>query len=126
MIDKNRIKEIKEALEYCSNGCSGRDCPYSEHGRCVDDLQKEALNLINELENHVRELQDGIAKSMLGCEFLPECDSKKLKQFAERLKELLEEKEYKSGRTAHMMWTDTAKDCVNKALEEIEHDTRSD
>lgn len=46
---------------------------------CYEDLKKA--------EKRIAELENGIAKSMLGCEFLPDCTNEKLKQFAERLKE---------------------------------------
>lgn len=39
-----------------------------------------------QLKDRIAELENGIAKSMLGCEFLPECNNEKLKQFAERVK----------------------------------------
>ena len=40
-------------------------------------------------------------------------------KFAERLKELLEEREYKAGFSAHMMWTTTAKKCVDEICKEL-------
>ena len=40
-------------------------------------------------------------------------------KFAERLKGLLEEREYKAGCSAHMMWTETAKKCVDEICKEI-------
>ena len=104
-MESEKVKEIKKALKFCTSlkkRC--RDCSYSEIG-CYK-LLKDSLILINELEsenkslqdlcnktyedltkeidrleNRVKELEDGIAKSMLGCEFLPECT----KEIAEKI-----------------------------------------
>lgn len=40
-------------------------------------------------------------------------------KFAKMVKELLEQREYKAGCSAHMMWTDTAKSCVDEVANEI-------
>ena len=49
-----KVKEIKEALEYCSNhsvsDCSNV-CPYDKYTRCRTELTKDSLTLINELES---------------------------------------------------------------------------
>ena len=45
--------------------------------KTYEDLTKE----IDRLENRVKELEEGIAQSMLGCEFLPECT----KEIAEKI-----------------------------------------
>ena len=45
--------------------------------KTYENLTKE----IDRLENRVKELEEGIAKSMLGCEFLPECK----KEIAEKI-----------------------------------------
>jgi len=114
-MNSEKVKEIKKALKYCCGECDC-DCPFYKNGKsykeCKSLLLFEALTLINYLEreneslqdlcnktyedltkeidrlvNYIKELEEGIAKSMLGCEFLPECTNEKLKQFAERLKE---------------------------------------
>lgn len=61
--------------------------------QCVEwsELDFKKRNKITELKDQITELEDGIAKSMLGCEFLPECTNVKLKQFAERVGEKLKE-----------------------------------
>ena len=112
-MESEKVKEIKKALKYCSEGkCEKCLIGKKDIRKCVDILLKDTLTLINELEsenkslqdlcnktyedltkeidrleNRVKELEEDIAKSMLGCEFLPECTNDKLKQFAERLKE---------------------------------------
>lgn len=48
--------------------------------------QKETLT---RLENRVAELENGIAQSMLGCEFMPECTDKILTSFILELKDKL-------------------------------------
>lgn len=135
-MESEKMKEIKEAWAICSNeeeeNCNS--CPY--FGRCKEELTKDTLTLINELESknealqkgvkrlkkryeeaiiknadecvkkfcettmyhkqeklvnenqqlkdRIAELEDGIAKSMLGCEFLPECTKEKEKETAEK------------------------------------------
>ena len=119
-MESEKVKEIKKALKYCSEGkCEKCLIGEKDIRKCVDILLKDTLTLINELEsenkslqdlcnktyedltkeidrleNRVKELEEDIAKSMLGCEFLPECTNDKLKQFAERLKEKMGVREY--------------------------------
>lgn len=53
-MESEKVKEIKKALERCINDCSGNSCPYDKYEKslkCIDDLQKDALTLINELES---------------------------------------------------------------------------
>lgn len=53
-MDSEKVKEIKKALEYCSNhsvsDCSNV-CPYDKYKRCRTELTKDSLTLINELES---------------------------------------------------------------------------
>lgn len=53
-MESEKVKEIKEALEYCSNhsvsDCSNV-CPYDKYTRCRTELTKDSLTLINELES---------------------------------------------------------------------------
>lgn len=53
-MNSEKVKEIKEALEYCSNHsvseCSNV-CPYDKYTRCRTELTKDSLTLINELES---------------------------------------------------------------------------
>lgn len=52
-MNSEKVKEIKEALEYCSNhsvsDCSNV-CPYDKYTRCRTELTKDSLTLINELK----------------------------------------------------------------------------
>jgi DNA repair exonuclease SbcCD ATPase subunit len=48
-MNSEKVKEIKKGLEVC-NGLCGEDCPYHSVG-CMNDLSKDALTLINELES---------------------------------------------------------------------------
>ena len=53
-MESEKVKEIKKALEYCSNhsisDCSNV-CPYDKYTRCRTELTKDSLTLINELES---------------------------------------------------------------------------
>lgn len=108
-----KVKEIKKAIQETIDGklsteyltvCEISCCPRLD----IDKLFSDILTLINELEsenkslqdlcnktyedltkeidrleNRVKELEEGIAKSMLGCEFLPECTKEKEREVAE-------------------------------------------
>ena len=60
-MDSEKVKEIKKALEYCSNhsvsDCSNV-CPYDKYTRCRTELTKDSLTYINELESENKSLQD--------------------------------------------------------------------
>ena len=53
-MNSEKVKEIKKALEYCSNhsvsDCSNV-CPYDKYTRCRTELTKDSLTYINELES---------------------------------------------------------------------------
>jgi hypothetical protein len=59
-MEANKVKEVKEALEICSNemvsDCDG--CPYDGDRRCVTKLKRDALEVIKAL---MREKEDGNA-----------------------------------------------------------------
>jgi predicted RNase H-like nuclease (RuvC/YqgF family) len=68
-MESEKMKEIKKALECCStlmdknatseeqdNACN--NCPYQVNGRCSWVLDKDALELINELESENERLQN--------------------------------------------------------------------
>ena len=110
-MESEKVKEIKKALEFCKDRLC-EVCPRlkqepNQEEDCRLALIGQSLTLINELEsdnkglqdlcnktyedltkeidrleNRVKELEDGIAKSMLGCEFLPECTKEKEKETA--------------------------------------------
>ena len=61
---------------------------------CANKSLKKVREENQQLKDRIAELEEGIAKSMLGYEFLPECTNEKLKRFAERLKEKMNEGEY--------------------------------
>lgn len=53
-MNNEKVKEIKECLQNCINDCGATSCPYDKYDRglkCIEDLQKDALTLINELES---------------------------------------------------------------------------
>lgn len=90
-MESEKVKEIKKDIEICMKSLNCNGCSYksSRSGECCKNLTNDILTYINELEERIKELEEGIAQSMLGCEFLPECTNDKLKQFAERLKNKL-------------------------------------
>ena len=47
-MESEKVKEIKKGLEICHGLCN-EACPYYSF-RCMTDLSKDALKLINELE----------------------------------------------------------------------------
>ncbi|MBR4889727.1 MAG: hypothetical protein IKU15_00225 [Clostridia bacterium] len=49
-------------------------------------VNEQVIKQNTELKDRIAELENGVAKSMLGCEFLPECTNEKLNQFATLLK----------------------------------------
>ena len=87
-MESKKVKEIKKALESMSGLCKDSlssicfECEinkkYDEEGAC-----KEALTLINELENENANKTDIITDLLKKQEFY---ETEKLKQFAERLK----------------------------------------
>ena len=108
-MNSEKVKEIKKALECCStlmdNNATSEDqdkscneCPYRLNARCSWNLDKDALTLINELEKHIERVeseririkQDRDKKEELASKFIDSYNDS-LKQFAERLKEKLEE-----------------------------------
>ncbi len=51
--------EIKKALKLCGRGCySG--CPYNSF-ECVEEMSRDALTYIQQLENHIGELTEKVA-----------------------------------------------------------------
>ena len=53
-MNSEKVKEIKKVLECCINDCSGNSCPYDKYEKglkCIEDLQKDCLTIINELES---------------------------------------------------------------------------
>lgn len=90
----------------------------NELEKCSKKWQKicaDEVTLNKTLKDRIAELEYGIAKSMLGCEFLPECTNEKLKQFAERLKE--ESAFYRNGeRITDMVTFDTIDETLKEFL----------
>ena len=57
---QEKIVEIKECLENCINDCGATSCPYNTYEKglkCIEDLQKDTLILINELESENEKLK---------------------------------------------------------------------
>ena len=107
------MKEIKKALEDNANYEHHNKLGYIDGYKCKTVAFADILTLINELEsenkvlknklglyqglldeigdknlqlkNRISELEEGIAQSMLGCEFLPECTTEKEKEIVEKI-----------------------------------------
>ena len=73
----DEVKECADILNLINELESDNKSLQDLCNKTYEDLTKE----IDRLENRVKELEDGIAKSMLGCEFLPECT----KEIAEKI-----------------------------------------
>ena len=52
-------------------------------------------------------------------EQLKQAHKETAEKFVKRLKELLDEREYKAGCSAHMICTSTAKECVDEIYKEL-------
>lgn len=60
-MNSEKVKEIKECLENCINDCGALSCPYDKYERglkCIEDLQKDCLTLIKELESENERLKN--------------------------------------------------------------------
>ena len=97
-------KPLKERIKELETLCN----------KTYEDLTKE----IDRLENRVKELEDGIAKSMLGCEFLPECTNDKLKQFAKRLKEKAKILTLGSVKVSNFLWVNDIDETLKEFIED--------
>lgn len=110
-MESEKVKEIKDSIQRKINRAEkGKD----DFVNCVSvDMLKMYLTLINDFESEnerllnekwdkeddldnyheenkqlkdrIAELEEGIAQSMLGCEFLPECTKEKEKEVAEKI-----------------------------------------
>lgn len=54
-MESEKMKEIKKALKYCSNPICKDKCPYRRIG-CINELSKDSLTLINDLESQNKRL----------------------------------------------------------------------
>ena len=82
----NYINELESENEKLNSRCRNLEINYNKTWKQYREYEVEN----QQLKDRIAELENGIAKSMLGCEFLPECNNEKLKQFAERLKEKIQ------------------------------------
>lgn len=88
-MESEKVKDIKKALECCGkNNPDCDNCPYSVGGGSLcRQPEQEALTLINELEKENKTKNDTIIDLLKKQEFY---ETEKLKQFAERLKEKIQ------------------------------------
>ena len=104
-MNSEKVKEIKKALECCSKGECGVWCPRFDkkniNHTCQDDMNADALNLINEVESENKSLQDLCNKTYENLtkeiDRLEKENTEQLKQFAERLKAKMPCKEVFKG-----------------------------
>lgn len=97
-MESEKVKEIKKALEYCSNhsvsDCSNV-CPYDKYKRCRTEITKDSLTLINELESENERLnKSDTSKEESSIEYYNlyrdfKRENQKLKAEIERLKEVI-------------------------------------
>ncbi len=123
-MESEKVKEIKKGLKVC-NGLCRKDCPYHSVG-CMNDLSKDSLTLINELESENKRLKnriickivvpdDKLEKIKNEClEKIEVAKDKLLKQFAERLKEKLTPYSYV------IVKVDVIYDKIDETLKELQ------
>lgn len=97
-MNSEKVKEIKKALEYCSNhsvsDCSNV-CPYDKYKRCRTEITKDSLTLINELESENERLnKSDTSKEESSIEYYNlyrdfKRENQQLKAEIERLKEVI-------------------------------------
>ena len=82
------INELEECSEKWQKLCADEVALNTQLKECIKELEtlcnktyEDLTKEIDRLENRVKELEEGIAQSMLGCEFLPECT----KEIAEKI-----------------------------------------
>ena len=108
-MDSEKVKEIKEALEYCSNhsvsDCSNV-CPYDKYTRCRTELTKDSLTLINELESENERLnKSDTSKEESSIEYynLYRDFKRENQQLKDRIAELEKENETKTDTIANLL-----------------------
>lgn len=98
-LKKGMIEELGNTL-YCKQDKFDLSNPFEVAKAVVEEGYRKILEgavvitrgeyeRLKSLESRVAELENGIAKSMLGCEFMPECTDKILTSFILELKEKL-------------------------------------
>lgn len=68
-MNSEKVKEIKECLKNCINDCNAPDCPYDKYKyekgiTCIEDLQKDCLTLINDLESENERLNKALVDNL--------------------------------------------------------------
>lgn len=90
-MESEKTKEIKKALECCSKGECEVWCPRFDkkniNHTCQDDMNADALTLINELEKENKKYKRKLTTN----QWVQEIRKEALKQFAERLKGKLQD-----------------------------------
>ena len=108
-MNSEKVKEIKKALEYCSNhsvsDCSNV-CPYDKYTRCRTELTKDSLTLINELESENERLnKSDTSKEESSIEYynLYRDFKRENQQLKNRIAELEKENETKTDTIANLL-----------------------
>ena len=121
-MNSEKVKEIKKALDCCTNPvyCE-KECPYhiyERHLECINELAKDSLTYINELEEYIKGNEQDAKAFVNGWHKDLETE---LKQFAERLKEKLEECSPFVGFDLEDLELDgeTIQGCIDETLKEF-------
>ena len=81
-------KEIIKALEICHHKECSKDCPYLMVSKCVDELEKDALDLINRQQAEIEQWKEEANKyQKFWCEDVQSARTEAIKEVADRLKE---------------------------------------
>ena len=122
-----KVKEIKEALEYCSNhsvsDCSNV-CPYDKYTRCRTELTKDSLTLINELESENERLKHLNNSISLGADLHKESYEQEITELEsenQKLKDRIAELEKENGELKEHV-TEVEKGIINIAKERNKKD----
>ena len=117
-----KVKEIKKALEDNANYEHHNKLGYIDGYKCKTVAYADILTLINELESENKRLNKAINSVQKGFdngEFISkDCQTKTLKQFAERLKEQMNVREYMGVKYKQGVFSENDIDETLKEYEE--------
>jgi septal ring factor EnvC (AmiA/AmiB activator) len=132
-MESKKVKEIKDCLQNCINDCGATSCPYDKYEKglkCIEDLQKDCLTLINELESEKerlskeldsewkdrRKAEEDLRKAQWNYKIGLAQSQKRNKELKDRIAELEKENEILQGTKDRLTFADRI-NIVNNAVE---------